>query len=588
MRQGLITVGVLGLALLAGPCMDARAAGADELLQRAEVVRRSDPKAFADTLVQLEQLRGVTVSQRQHLRYLKAYQLAMTGRYEQSMKQALALHETAEDGALKFRAALLVANTAAIARDFSRGLRYLEIALGQLPQVPDVDQQHHALLVAAVLYNQYGQYALAKQYAERVLESSTSPRNLCFGRQARAEALLGLGSSPLDANEVQAAVAECTSLRDAITANFLRTYLARNWAMHGEPGRAIEMLESHLEEVTATGYPRLIGEVHGLLAEYQLMVGNIRGAEVHARAAVGQVDANAYTLPLVAAHKVLYEVALRRGNLVDALKHYRSYANADKARMDDVKARELAFQLSRQELQQKNQAIELLQKQNEVLRLQQEVTRASARNTQLLLALLAIVVAAIAFWAYKIKRVQMTFRRQAEIDGLTGISNRRHFRQKAEALLQRCAGNGREAAMVLLDLDHFKRINDVHGHAIGDWVLQQVAQACQATCREGDVCGRLGGEEFAIVSCGSDMDAARRIAQRCREQLAAIDTTVIGQPVTASFGCATSARSGYAFEAMFAHADAAMYRAKASGRDRVRAYGEDGTAPATVLELVRG
>jgi diguanylate cyclase (GGDEF)-like protein len=317
------------------------------------------------------------------------------------------------------------------------------------------------------------------------------------------------------------------------------------------------------------------------------MLGDTAGAERDARAALSEAGNGAYSLPLVTAHKVLYEIALRRNDQAGALGHYRRYAEADKARLDEIKAREFAFQLSRHELQQKNQAIELLQKQNEVLKLQQEVSKASARNTQLLLLLLAMVLAAIGMWAYKVKRVQVAFRRAAEVDGLTGLSNRRHFRQNAEALLQRCAGAGRESSLVLLDLDHFKHINDRHGHAVGDWVLQQVAVAIQAACREGDVCGRLGGEEFAILSCGSDIEAARRIAQRCSEHLAAIDTSVIGRPVTASFGCTTSARSGYAFESMFAHADAAMYQAKAGGRDRVRAYGEGGVGPAAVLELVR-
>jgi diguanylate cyclase (GGDEF)-like protein len=111
-------------------------------------------------------------------------------------------------------------------------------------------------------------------------------------------------------------------------------------------------------------------------------------------------------------------------------------------------------------------------------------------------------------------------------------------------------------------------------------LLKQVATACQAACRDGDLCGRLGGEEFGILSCDGDIDAARRIADRCREQLAAIDMAQIGhdRPVTASFGCTTSSRSGPAFETMFSDADTAMYRAKNSGRDRVETHGEPATA----------
>lgn len=585
-----VAIGILSLGIAlasATPCA-VLAADVSALLEQAEATRSTNPESFATALAELEKVQStVTEKQRWQLRLLKAYQAVMKGGYNSAIKQAIEVNNEATDPDIKFRASLLIANTAAITRDFSLGLRHLESALSMAGSVRDAEVRQTGYGVAALLYNQHGQYALGRQYADQLLSQNPAPRNRCYAKQIRIEASYGLGVA-LDENEINTAIADCVAQNEAILSNLLRGYLARRWAGAGDTARAVSLLESHLEEVHATGYPRLIGEIHGLLAEYRFMRGESREAEQHAMAVLATGERDTFSLPIVTAHKVLYEVALRRKDLAAALVQYRHYAEADKARLDEIKAREFAFQLSRNELQQKNQAIELLQKQNEVLRLEQEVSKAATRNTQLLLALLAMILAAIGYWAYKVKRVQVMFRRQAEVDGLTGISNRRYFRENAEALLQRCAVNGREASLVLLDLDHFKHINDRHGHAVGDWVLQQVALAIQAACREGDVCGRLGGEEFAILSCGSDMDAARRIAQRCSEHLAAIDTTVIGRVVTASFGCTTSARSGYAFESMFAHADAAMYQAKAGGRDRVRAYGEGGVGSGSVLELVRG
>ena len=571
-----------------GMVLPVRAAGIDDGLKRAESIRTSSPQEFATALANLGKLEPkATPNQKLHLQLLRTYQKALTGSYKSAIADAIDIHQRSSDPTLKFRAALLAANTAAVTREFSLGLRYLEIALAMQDQVPEADVRHLGSLVAAVLYTEYGQHALSLDYAKRLLALEVAPRTRCVARQKRIEAEWKLGVRPASERDIDLAISDCMGQKEPIATGLLRGYLARQLAEDGNTAGAIELLETHLSEVEATGFPRLIGEIHSLLAEYRQATGDLVGAEKDARTVLELGEKDAYSLPLVTAYKVLFETALKRGDLTAALDEYRNYAEADKARLDEIKAREFAFQLSRHELQQKNQAIELLQKQNEVLKLQQEVSKASARNTQLLLLLLAMVLAAIGMWAYKVKRVQVAFRRAAEVDGLTGLSNRRHFRQNAEALLQRCAGAGRESSLVLLDLDHFKHINDRHGHAVGDWVLQQVAVAIQAACREGDVCGRLGGEEFAILSCGSDIEAARRIAQRCSEHLAAIDTSVIGRPVTASFGCTTSARSGYAFESMFAHADAAMYQAKAGGRDRVRAYGEGGVGPATVLELVR-
>ncbi len=566
----------IGAAILASFFLSPAAAAStvEGLLKQAESARSTDPKAFSTALEELKKVeRTATSSQRQQFQFLVAYQKGITGRYDEAIKDALSLSEEAGDVTLRFRAALLVANGAAVTRDFSLGLRYLEKALSLADQVPDAELRQQSYLVAAVIYNQYAQFSLGQHYAERVLANKTSPRNHCIANQLNVEAIYGLGA-PDDEGRIQSAISDCEALREPIPANLLRGYLARRWATSGKYLEAIELLEAHLPEVDGTGYPRLIGEMHGLLAEYRLNTGDLAGAESHARRALADGGRDAYSLPLVTAHKVLYEAALRRNDLRTALSEYRNYAEADKARLDEVKAREFAFQLSRHELQQKNQSIELLQRQNDVLRLQQDLSKKSAQNNQLLTAMLLMILGVAAYWAYKVKRVQMMFRKQAQIDSLTGISNRGHFREQAEAHLARSKAANREAALVLLDLDNFKHINDRHGHATGDWVLKQVANACRAACREGDLFGRLGGEEFAILTCGGDLQAAERIAQQCRENLAAIDTTSIDhdQPITASFGCATTRLCGHGFENLFMHADRAMYRAKAEGRDRVCAH----------------
>jgi diguanylate cyclase (GGDEF)-like protein len=566
---------VLGFVLsvlLIAPVTATASTNLEKLLEQADAVRSSNPKQFQSLLKEIDKAgEDPTPAQASRLKLLHAYNQIFSGRHDLAIEEALKIFDSAEDPNIRFRAGLLVANSAAITRDFSLGLRYLANTLALDKGNIDPELRQTALGVAALLHNQLGQYSLGQYYAERLLEQNPSPRNRCAARQLQLEALHGLNTWVKTDAEVDSAIADCDSQKEAIAANLLRGYLARHWVAQGQAARAIALLESHLAEVEATHYPRLIGEIHGLLAEYKLNTGDSAGAEHHARAALAKGAKDAYSLPLVTAHKVLYDAALRRNDLKTALDEYRQYAEADKARLDEVKAREFAFQLSRHELQQKNQSIELLQRQNDVLRLQQEIAKKSAINNRLLMTMLLLVLGVGAYWAYKIKRVQMMFRRQAQVDSLTGISNRGHFREQAEAQLARAKAMGKEAALVLLDLDNFKHVNDRHGHASGDWVLTQVAAACRAACREGDLFGRLGGEEFGILTCGGDLHAAERIAQQCRENLAAIDTSAIDveHTVTASFGCATTRLCGHVFENLFMHADRAMYRAKGEGRDRI-------------------
>jgi diguanylate cyclase (GGDEF)-like protein len=162
---------------------------------------------------------------------------------------------------------------------------------------------------------------------------------------------------------------------------------------------------------------------------------------------------------------------------------------------------------------------------------------------------------------------------QSETDPLTGLPNRRGFGALADAALAAARGQGLPCAVVALDLDRFKAINDGHGHAAGDAVLRGVGAAIRAAVRGGDVAGRLGGEEFALLLPGDDLADAISVAERLR---ALVRATVphpagAGAAVTLSAGVAMVApgAAAAAIEAAIAAADRALYAAKQQGRDRV-------------------
>ena len=172
-------------------------------------------------------------------------------------------------------------------------------------------------------------------------------------------------------------------------------------------------------------------------------------------------------------------------------------------------------------------------------------------------------------------------RRMLTRDHLTGASNRAHFFETAERLRQRALREGEPMALVLLDIDHFKRVNDAHGHAAGDAVLREVARRCAAELRPEDLFARLGGEEFVVLMPEAGLAAACGVAEGLRAALAArpVEAEGLVLPVTASFGCCSlDAGEGRALADLLAAADAALYDAKRAGRDRVAAAGPDQAA----------
>jgi diguanylate cyclase (GGDEF)-like protein len=545
------------------------------LLNQAEAVRSSDPKRFQELLVELEDVKDkAPTTERDQIAYLQAYRHSYLGRYDIAIPALRNLASNASTVETKFRAGALMVNGYAVTRQFTEGLRQLDQTLELIDQV-EPELRLHGLGVAAVLYNEIGEYQRGLHYAEQMFALAPKGRPRCFAGQYRVEALWHLDRLPADDALVRDAIQQCQG--EAVIANLLRGTLARQWASKGQAGKAIALLQQHMPEIESTRYARLIGEAHSLLAEMQLAQGSLNEAERNARSAISHGPAMPHSQPLVAAYRTLYEIARRRGDATAALDFYRRYSEADKAYLNDVKTRELAYQLVRQETARKTQQIELLNRQNQVLQLQQRVAEQTAQNTRLVVLLLLLVVAALGYWAYWIRRRQQSLRRFAETDALTGVSNRHHFTQRAEQVLAQCARNREQAALVMFDLDRFKEINDTYGHATGDWVLREVAENCRGFCRAIDYIGRLGGEEFAFLLRGCDLAAATRLAEDCRLRLTRIDTRPSGHnfTITASFGVSATASSGYGLEVLISHADRMLYRAKREGRNQVRAFTMD-------------
>lgn len=179
---------------------------------------------------------------------------------------------------------------------------------------------------------------------------------------------------------------------------------------------------------------------------------------------------------------------------------------------------------------------------------------------------------ALAATEAELRRSNQELERLASTDPLTLLANRRQFFVRLEAEIKRARRQGESLALVMLDLDHFKAVNDAHGHAVGDLVLREVGALLSSCVREWDMAARLGGEEFALILPTTDRGGAREVAERVRSRILELRCGTeegLEVTITASCGGAILSATVATGDQLLAAADDALYNAKARGRDRV-------------------
>jgi diguanylate cyclase (GGDEF)-like protein len=201
-------------------------------------------------------------------------------------------------------------------------------------------------------------------------------------------------------------------------------------------------------------------------------------------------------------------------------------------------------------------------------------THAVMSDPSLVIAPLALVLCA-AVLSIPLMSSDIQHRSDAVIDPLTGMLNRKALDTRVAELTQQSEVTGESIGVIVGDLDHFKEVNDVHGHATGDAVLKEVAYLLRKQLRAFDLAYRLGGEEFLILMPGSSLERSAELAEQLRDAVA--DNPMAGDvSITMSFGVSASKRGDrFDYTAVFAEADAALYEAKHNGRDQVCLSGRE-------------
>lgn len=560
------------LCLFGVPGIAAAVETPDRLFREAETARLNNPEEFESSVNELmSRSQLLSLPQQEHLKYLLGWRSAYKGNYQEAVAELTPIANGAADYTIRFRAAATIVNVTALAKQYELAFTQLRNLLELLPKIKDLNAREQGLSVTAYLYNLIGERELALRYAKILKDENYDGRGLCTGGHLELQAIYKDRSMRVLPTKFQETIDACERANERVRANAVRLYLAKRLMDDGRFDDAIRLLSESYDGVLKLGSPQLTSDFEASLAQAYRQVGNTALARKFALYAVETAVKNEYTEQLVVAYRLLYLLAKEHGDTKSALDYHEKFAAADKGYVDDVSGRQLAYQRVQHEVVANKLQIETLNKQNQVLQLQRQLSDKAVENIRLYIVLLVVVLVFIVLWAYKTKRSQLHFMKLSRRDGLTGVVNRPHFIDLAERVLGHAESAKQDVCVVVCDLDHFKKINDTYGHAAGDSVLKQVSALFDKHLRKDDIFGRLGGEEFGVVLPECDGATAQQRCEQLRVALSKITVSDESDAATtsASFGISCTTTSQYELRQLLADADGALYQAKRSGRNRV-------------------
>lgn len=542
----------------------------DAYLNQTQALATTDHPRFLKQLALLNQEAStLTRDQWWHLRYSNAWEAMYESDYAKSDALYKDIIQHSGNPALIDRASAMLLSQYGITRHYAEAFELANRVAARLPKATDAKVRLSMMMNLSLSLGLAGQTDLAVHYARMAMAAVPAGDSRCYPVSDLVVALFNAHRLKSDSPELQQAFAACPASSEPVFNADLWLTLIDLYVQEGKPRKALALLDRTAREIDINGYvpnklSALVERAKALAA-----VGDDDGARKAALAVIAAGKPDDIGAWLKDTYQVLYRIENRQGHAAAALGYYKKYAALDKAYLDDVNARAIAYQTVQQHLLAQKLETEKLGRQNALLRVRQERDAQKAEANRLYLALLLMALAFAALWMFRLRRSQLRFKQLSHLDGLTATFNRQHFMTEVERTLRLLEKRAAAACLVFIDLDHFKQVNDQYGHAMGDRVLQTFAQQARQITRDADIVARWGGEEFLILMPDTSADGAMLLVQRLREAVSGVCVSEVAPELRITFSAGITAyRVGETTDEAVHRADEALYEAKSAGRHR--------------------
>ncbi|QPG06877.1 GGDEF domain-containing protein [Salinimonas marina] len=546
-----------------------------QLLEKADTIKFSD-RSQAQRLLDRISLAQLSEAQMNYYRFLKAYLSTFDGDLDYTLERYETLLDTLPESELRIRVLQAALGIASYREKWQRSFELaseLELLLSK-PVSKNVETEAFQGLL--VFYKNVGLPETALIYINRILaHPDARPEHICFAKSKQIEVYLADNS--VTETQINEAIKICRQTeQDYFVATNLIVkvdYYIGNSLL----SKARVAAKKAWAAVEPVNFIFLKSQFLTTYAHLKFRLGHKKSAANLARQVIDLDKTEQYKASLIKAYKLLAQLAVAQHNYQQAY----TYVSAVNRLEDDFHSEQvvksLALQQARFNLKNKETHIALLDEKNKLLSEESRLVGEKAQSMVIALGLAMVMVFVTLYWAFRTRKMQKRLRYLATTDALTDVANRGYFSDQATMALIKAQHRGQPVALIFFDLDHFKKINDTHGHQTGDWVLREVVKVINQCCTPNHhLLGRIGGEEFGILMTNTDNNTALVFAERCRESIGRIEPPITGHELTisASFGVSDTQQVGYHLEHLFSASDLALYQAKKYGRNQVCVYSE--------------
>jgi diguanylate cyclase (GGDEF) domain len=542
------------------------------VVARADAIRTTDHPRFVVLLEALHRdAANLAPAEKRYLRLLDGWEANYAGRYPEAEKILRDIVADADDDAVGTRAAAMLMFTLGEQGKYAEAYAIATRAADTLPEVTDPLARSIVLANLSQMLTFAGEPELGIKYADMMIAETPPGRSRCQAMVQKVTALEGARRLNSRSNELKETIDSCNADRQPVFANTVSMIFIDRLLAEGRSAEALEVVEQVAPSIKASGYFSHLIDLAGQRARIYAQQGRAGDAQKAALNAVAMSHSGDIIEALRSSYRILYMQAKQQGHFAEALDYYEHYVVQDQGYLRDANVRNAAYEAARQHFLSDKLKTEGLSKENRILRLQRALDASAVETSRLYIVVLGLVLLSIVFWLVRTKRSQLRFKWLSSRDGLTGIYHHQHFMSESDATLRDLQRRQGECCLVFLDLDHFKQVNDSHGHAVGDAVLKHAVAICKGHLRQADLLGRLGGEEFGVLLVDTPQLQGVVVAERIRRALHETPLPIEGVEVSfsASLGLACTELHRYDLQRLCRAADSALYQAKALGRNRV-------------------